>query len=152
MPISSKDIQALRAQTGVGVMDCKKALAEAKSDPKKALELIKKSGAMKAAKKAERVTSQGLIASYIHANGKIGVLIEVNCETDFVARNQIFREFVHDLAMQIASMDPKDIKTLETQEFIKDADLTIKDYVNQKIAQIGENIKIKRFVRYELGK
>lgn len=151
MQISAKDIQTLRVQTGVGVMDCKKALVEAKDDFKKALEILKKKGVMKALKKAERTTSQGLITSYIHANGRIGVLIEVNCETDFVARNQIFGEFVHDLAMQIASMNPKDLKALEKQEFIKDPDLTIKDYIVAKIAQIGENIKIKRFIRYELG-
>lgn len=150
--IKSEDIQKLREKTGVGIMDCKKALEEAKNDFKKAIEVLKKSGAMKAAKKAQRVTSQGLIESYIHANGKIGVLIEVNCETDFVCRNSIFKGLVHDLAMQIASMNPKAIKDLEKQEFIKDPDLTIKDYITQKIAQTGENIQIKRFIRYELGK
>lgn len=149
--ISSKDIQQLRVKTGVGIMDCKKALEEAKGDAKKAIEILKKKGAVKALKKAEKSTSQGLIESYIHSNGKIGVLIEVNCETDFVARNPEFNELVHDLAMQIASMDPKNVRELKDQEFIKDPDLKIEELLNQKIAKIGENIQIKRFVRYQLG-
>lgn len=151
MSISAKDIQQLRSETGVGIMDCKKALEEAKGVFGKAREVLKKKGALMAAKKTQRETCQGLVESYIHGNGKIGVLIEVNCETDFVARNQNFAEFVHDLAMQIASMNPKNVESLLKQEFIKDPSLTIKEYLTQRIAQIGENIQIKRFIRYELG-
>lgn len=149
--ISSKDIQILREKTGLGIMECKKALEEASGNQKKAEEILQRSGAMEALKKSERQTSQGLIGSYVHSNGKIAVLIEVNCETDFVARNAEFQEFVHDLAMQVASMNPKDIDELKKQEFIKDTTLSIEDLLNQKIAKIGENIQIKRFVRYQLG-
>lgn len=148
--ISSKEIQTLRAKTGVGVMDCKKVLEEAKGDQKKAEEILKKCGAMKALKKAERNASQGLIESYVH-DGRVGVLLEINSETDFVARNPEFKELAHDIAMQIASMDPKDVNVLKKQEFIKDPAITIEELVHSKIAKIGENIQIKRFIRYKLG-
>lgn len=149
--ISSGDVQELRSKTGVGVMDCKKALEEAKGDFKLAQEILKKSGAMKALKKSERTAKEGLIESYIHSDGKIGVLIEVNSETDFVARNPEFRELVHNLAIQIASMNPKDVEELKKQEFVKDPGFTIEELLNNLIAKIGENIQIKRFVRYALG-
>lgn len=149
--ITPQQIKHLREKSGIGVMECKKALEEAKGNEKKALELLKKSGAMKALKKADRATSQGIIETYSHGNGKIGVLLEINCETDFVARNPEFKEFCHDIAMQIASMKPKNIEELKKQEFIKDLDITVDELLTQKIAKIGENIKIKRFTRYELG-
>lgn len=148
--IPSKKIQELRSKTGVGVMDCKKALEEAKGDFKKAEEILKKSGAMKALKKADREVSQGIIESYIHDN-KVAVLLELNCETDFVARNSEFKELAHDIAMQIVSMKPKDVDELKKQEFIKDPSMTIEELLHSKIAKIGENIQIKRFVRYQLG-
>jgi len=148
--VTSKDIQELRVKTGVGVMDCKKALEEAKCDQKKAEEILKKCGAMKALKKADRTTSQGLIESYIHDN-RVGVLLELNSETDFVAKNSEFKDLAHDLAMQIASMCPKNINELKKQDFIKDPSMTIEQLMHSKIAKIGENIQIKRFVRYQLG-
>lgn len=149
--ITSKQIQALREKTGIGIMECKKALEEAKGDEKKAIEILKKSGAMKALKKSDRKTTEGIVETYSHGEGRIGVVVEVNTETDFVARNEEFKQFVHDIAMQIASMNPKDIDALKKQDFIKDLDITIGDLLTQKIQKIGENIKIKRFVRYELG-
>ncbi len=149
--ISGKDVQKLRLETGIGVMDCKKALVEVKGDFAKAKEWLKKHGAMKALKKAERQTSQGIITSYIHGEGRIGVLLELSCETDFVARNPQFLELGHDIAMQIASMNPKDEKELLEQDFIKNPDLNIKELLEQNIAKIGENIKVKRFTRYSLG-
>lgn len=149
--ISTNEIQQLREKTGIGIMECKKALEEAEGNEKKAMDILKKSGAMKALKKAERKTGQGIIEAYVHSGGKIGVIVEVNSETDFVARNEEFKEFVHDIAMQIASMNPKDVEDLKKQDFIKDLDITIEELLTQKIQKIGENIKIKRFTRYELG-
>jgi len=149
--ITAKQIQELREKTGIGIMDCKKALSQAKGDFKKAEEILKKSGAMKAEKKAERVTGQGIVETYSHGEGKIGVMVEINSETDFVARNPEFKEFCHDIALQIASMKPKDIEELKKQDFIKDLDITVGELLTQQIAKIGENIKIKRFIRYELG-
>jgi len=105
---------------------------------------------MKAQKRAGKSANQGIIEAYVH-DGKIGVILELNCETDFVSSNPEFREFAHDIAMQIASMNPKDTKELLKQSFIKDMDYTIFDLLNEKVGKIGENIKIKRFTRYELG-
>jgi len=150
MKITLGDVQKLREETGLGVMACRKALDEAKGDAKKARAILAKKGEAVALKKADRKTSQGLIESYLHSS-KIGVLIELNCETDFVSKNPEFKEFAHDLAMQIASMDPRDVNELLSQEFIKDPDLTIKDLLHQKIQKIGENIKISRFIRYQLN-
>ena len=149
--ITAKQIQELRAKTGIGIMDCKKALAEAKGDFKKAEGILKKSGAMKAEKKSERTAGQGIVETYYHGGGKIGVIVEINSETDFVARNPEFKEFTHDIAMQIASMNPKNVEELKKQEFIKDLDVTVGELLTQKIAKIGENIQIKRFIRYEIG-
>lgn len=150
MKVTLNDVQKLREETGLGVMACRKALDEAGGDFKKSREILAKRGEAVAAKKAERKTANGLIETYLHS-GKIGVLIELNCETDFVSKNPEFKEFAHDLAMQIASMDPKDIDELLGQEFIKDPGLTIKDLFHQKIQKIGENIKISRFIRYQLN-
>jgi len=148
--VSTKDIQKLRTESGFGIIECKNALEKSKGDIKKAIEVLKKSGKMKAAKKADRATEQGLVECYVH-DSRIGVLLEVNCETDFVARNDEFKDFVHDLAMQIASMNPKDVLALKKQAYIKDMDVTVEDLLNEKIGKIGENIQIKRFTRYELG-
>jgi elongation factor Ts len=149
--IGAKQIQELRAKSGMAIMECKKALEEAKGDEKTAMEILKKCGEVKALKKSERVTSQGIVGTYSHGGGRIGVMIEVNCETDFVARNEEFKNMVHDLCMQIASMKPKDVTELKKQSFIKNLDVTIGEMLTEKIAKIGENIQIKRFVRYELG-
>ena len=142
-------IQKLRQETGFGIMECKKALEDSKGDFVKAKEILQKIGAEKAIKKVERETNCGLIEAYSHG-GRIGVLVLVSCETDFVAKNADFKELVHDLALQIASMAPKDEKELLASPFIKDETTTIKDLIEFKIGKIGENIKVKRFVRYEL--
>lgn len=149
--VSTKDVAALRESTGAGVMDAKKALTEAGGDTTKATELLKKRGLDKAAKKSDRDTAEGIVHSYIHGDGKIGVLLELSCETDFVARNDDFKTLATDLAMQIAATDPKDEKELVAQEFIKDPSQTVEAVMKAAIAKLGENIQLKRFVRYELG-
>lgn len=151
MKISRAEIQKLRGQTGVGIMDCKKALTDAKGDFKCACEIIKKTGAMKAAKKASCQMNSGIISSYIH-DGKIGVMVKLGCETDFVAKNPEFNQLAYDLAMQVASMNPKDKKELLAQNYIKDQDITIKELIEQKILKIGENIQVISFVRESLEK
>lgn len=143
-------IKELREKTGAGVMDVKKALDEAKGDIKKAEEILKGRGAMIAEKKADRVTAQGLIDSYVHL-GKIGVLVEVNCETDFVARNEDFKKFVHEVALQVAQSESDSVQELLKEEYFREADKTIDDLLKEIIGKIGENIKIKRFVKYTLG-
>jgi len=105
----------------------------------------------KAAKKSDRVTSQGLIESYIHQNGRVGVLVEVLCETDFVARTDIFKDLVHEICMQVAAMNPKDVKALLAQEYIRDGSRTIGNLVKEAIAKLGENIVVKRLQRFEIG-
>ena len=194
MKIETSSIKKIREKTGLPIMDCKKALEEAGNNSEKALKLLEKRGIEIALKKNERETSQGLIASYIHTNGKIGVLLEANCESDFVAKTEDFRELLKNIALQIAAMSPigiekKDIapeiieerkkwwdkefsgkpekirkkiiegklndfyreKILLEQTFVKDENTTIRDYITAVIAKLGENIIIKRFVRYELG-
>lgn len=143
-------VKKLREETGAGVMDAQKALAEARGDFEKAKKIIQKSGAMKAAKKAERKTGAGWIEDYVH-DGKIGVLLEMAAETDFVTKNEEFRNLAHELVLQIAAMNPKDEKALLKQEYIKDPSIIVGDLVQAAIAKIGENIIIKRFVRYEVG-
>lgn len=143
-------IKELRDKTGAGVMDAKKALEEANGDMKKAEEIIAKKGIMKAEKKADREAKAGLIYSYVHQN-RVGVLMEVNCETDFVARNPEFEQLCKELAMQVASMNPKDVEELLKQDYIRDGSKKIDDLVKGLIGKTGENMQIKRFVRYELG-
>ncbi|WP_274361451.1 translation elongation factor Ts [Paenibacillus thermotolerans] len=194
--VSAALVKELREKTGAGMMDCKKALEEANGDIQKASELLREKGLAAAANKAGRIATEGLVESYIHANGRIGVLVEVNCETDFVAKTDAFREFVRDVAMQIAAASPKYVRREEVpqedlekekeilknqalnegkpahivekmvegrmskfyeeyclleQSFIKDQDKTVQQLVNEKISTIGENITIRRFVRFELG-
>jgi len=187
-------IKKLREKTNAGVMDCKKALKEAAGNIEKAIEILRKKGIKLASLRSSRTAKDGRIESYIHMNGKIGVLVEVNCETDFVARNEEFRKFTKDISMQIAAAKPKYVKREEIpddiqkkekeilmatiknkpkaaldkillgklekfyeetclldQPFIKDPKLKIKDLLNELIAKIGENIVIRRFVRYQLG-
>jgi elongation factor Ts len=196
MEITAKMVKELRESTGAGMMDCKKALTECGGDMEKAGEFLRKKGIASAAKKEGRTTSQGIIGSYIHMGGKVGVLVEVACETDFVARTDNFQEFVHNIAMHIAAADPvavtreevdssliekekeiyrgqmeeqgkpaeiiekivggkvdkyySEIVLLE-QKYVKDPDLTVEDYLKSIIGELGENMQIKRFTRYQIG-
>ena len=194
--VTQEMVKDLREKTGAGIMDCKRALSDAGGDMDKALDILRQKGLAIAAKKAARETKEGLISSYIHAGGRIGVLAEVNCETDFVARNSEFQELVRDIAMQIAWSNPPFLRRedvppsilekereiyraqaretgkpehviekivdgkiekffndscLLEQPFIKDSSVTLNDLIRQKIAKTGENISVKRFVRYQLG-
>ena len=189
-------IKDLRERTGAGMADCKKALTEVSGDVEKAIDYLRTKGLAKAAKKAGREATEGAVVSYIHGGGRIGVLVEINCETDFVARNEDFVNFTKDVALQIAAMNPQFVKKDEVsadvvarerevlmakakesgkpeamlakivdgqiakwtkeiclldQSFVKDPDKTIETLQQELIAKIGENIKIRRFVRFELG-
>jgi elongation factor Ts len=143
-------LKKLREETSVSVSDCRHALEEANGEYKKALEIVRKQAAAKAEKKADRATGEGLIEAYIHGNGKIGAMVEVLCETDFVARTDEFKKLAHEVAMQVAAMAPKDLATLLKQEYIKDSAVTIEELVKQAIQKTGENIIIKRFERFSL--
>ncbi len=196
MEISAQMVKDLREKTGAGMMDCKTALSEAKGDPQTAVEILRKKGLSRAAKRAGREAKEGMVGSYIHMGGKIGVLVEVNCESDFVARNEDFKAFVKDIAMQVAASSPlylasddipaeviekeKEIYRAQVadskkpdhvidrivegklkkfyteaclldQPFVKDPDLSVSDYLTNMIAKIGENMVIRRFVRFQLG-
>lgn len=150
MAISADQIKRLRELTQAGFADCKNALYEVSGDMKKAEEILRKKGFEKAAKKSDRETGQGLVESYVHQNGKIGVLVSLLCETDFVARTDEFKTLGHEIAMQIAAMNPKDVKSLLAQEYIRDSSRTINDLITEAIAKLGENIKIKEFTRSEI--
>lgn len=150
MAVTVEQIKSLRLKTGLGIHDVKKALEESNGDETKAIAWLKEKGLSTVAKKSDRATSNGLIDVYTHG-GRIGAMVEVNCETDFVARNDDFKTFVHDISLQVASMNPKDVDELLKQEFFKDTSMTIQDYLNETITKIGENIKIARFSRLELG-
>jgi len=147
-------------------MDCRAALIEAGGDIDKAVEILKKQSLFKAQKKTERVVRQGVVETYIHTGGRIGAMIEINCETDFVARTDVFKELVHNIAMQVAAQEPicisqdkmpkdsevpPEVACLLLQPFIKSPELTVQDLINEAIAKTGENIKINRFARFELG-
>lgn len=160
--ISIEQIKELRDKTGASVTHCKEALEKANGNFEKAIESLRKKGQEMAAKKADRITSSGLVDCYIHPGGKVGVLLEMNCETDFVAKNEEFKKLVHDLAMHIAGLNPKYLKkedapknkeeqVLYSQPFLKNPEITVEEYIHEKIGKIGENIQISRFVRYELG-
>ncbi len=196
MAITAQAVKELRERTGAGMMDCKRALQETGGDMDKAVEYLRKKGLADAAKKAGRVAAEGLVHSYIHAGGRIGVLVEVNCETDFVARTDAFKQFVHDVAMHVAATNPRWLdresapadevenerrilseqaaesgkpphviekmvegrlqkflkeNCLLDQPFVKDPDVTVGDLLKQKIAELGENVRIRRFVRFQLG-
>ncbi len=151
MSYTAKDVKTLREQTGAGVMDCKKALEEANGDMKQAAKLVKQRGMARAEKKADRETKEGYVTSYVHATGKVAAMVELLCETDFVARNEEFRALTHDLAMQVASMNPKDVPELLKQEYIKDPGVTIEDLVKQLSGKIGEKLAVNRIVRFEVG-
>ncbi|MBU0743003.1 translation elongation factor Ts [bacterium] len=196
MDITAKMVADLRKQTNAGMMDCKKALIECEGDIEQATDHLRKKGIAKAAGKSGRTTANGLVESYIHPGGQIGVLVEINCETDFVARTDEFKAFVHDVAMHIAATGPQGLDRasidaavveketeiyraqmreegkpdniidkivqgkidkfyaevcLLEQKFVKDPDMTIMDLVKSKIGSLGENMEIKRFVRFEIG-
>ncbi len=167
MEITPAAIKELRAKSGGGIMDCRKALLEAEGNMEKAVEILKDQGCARAAKKADRVTAQGLVETYVHTGGRIASMVEMNCETDFVARTDEFKKLAHDIAMQVAAMCPRyideedipedieveegEIIALMSQPFIRDTSRTIKDLVVETIAKTGENVRIKRFARFEIG-
>ena len=148
--ISLEQLKKLRAETSAGVSDCRQALEDAGGDYEKAKKLLIDRGIEKAAKKSDRQTGAGLVESYVHG-GKVGVLVEVRCETDFVARTDDFKKLAHELALQVASMAPKDVKTLLKSEYIRDPKFTVEALIKQTIAKVGENITIARFSRMVLG-
>ena len=151
MAVDVSLIKKLREKTGAGVADCREALEESKNDLKKAEEILTKKGFEKAAKKSDRETKAGLVESYVH-QGRVGAMVELLCETDFVARTDEFKTLAHEVAMQVASMNPKDSATLLKQEYIRDPQKTIADLVKEVIAKLGENITVGRISRFELGK
>ena len=151
MNIKVDDIKKLREKTGAGIADCRKVLEETGGDFKKAEELVKSWGAKIAQKKADRAVGAGQVETYVHSGGKDGAMVEINCETDFVARTDEFKSLAHEVAMQICAMDPKDVEELEGQDYIRESGKKVKDLVADVITKVGENIKIKRFIRFELG-
>ena len=166
MEITVETIKALREEMGAGVMDAKRALEEAQGNLDKAREILRERGVASAVKKTGRSANEGLIEAYIHGGGRVGVIVEVNCETDFVTRTDDFKDLAHNLAMQVAAMSPKYVEesdipddekvdpaevALMSQPYIKDASLSIKDVVLEAAGRLGENIKIKRFTRFALG-
>lgn len=177
MAITANQVKELREQSGAGIMECKRALEQTGGDVSQAIALLKQQGLAKAEKKTGRAASQGLVEPYIHGGGRIGAIVEVNCETDFVARTEDFRELAHDLAMQVAATAPvyvsidevpedawaelekeygsRELATtavvLLEQPFIRDSKLTIRDLIRDRIAKLGENIVVSRFARFEVG-
>lgn len=145
-----KLVKKIRNETGLGVMDIKSAVEEAKGNEKKAKEVLKEKGFKKAEKKAERKTSQGRVATYTHNTGKVGVMVELQCETDFVAKHEDFLALTKDLCLQVAAMSPKDSKALLKQEFIKDSSKTIDEMIKSLVAKFGENIQLGRIERFEI--
>lgn len=148
--IDLKALKKLRDETAASIADIRRALDEAEGNEKAALELLKKRSEEIAAKKADRETGQGLIHAYIHGGGKVGVMVEILCETDFVAKTDEFKALAKEVAMQIAAMNPTDVDSLLKQEYIRDGSLTIEKLVKNAIGKLGENIAIKKFVRYEI--
>lgn len=150
MSVDVKQIKKLRDETGASIADVRKALEETNGDYIKAIDWLKIHGIQKAEKKADRTTGQGLVESYIHANGKVGAMIEILCETDFVARTDDFKHLAHEVAMQVCAMNPKDVDTLLKQDYIRDSSMTIESLVKQAIGKLGENIVIKDIKRFEI--
>lgn len=151
MQINLDDLKKLRAETSAGVSDCRQALEDARGDVDKAKKFLLERGLEKAAKKEGKETSQGIVESYVHAGGKVGVLVELRCETDFVARTDEFKALAHEVALQVAAMNPKDVKTLMESAYIRDAKQAITDVVKLTIAKVGENITVAKFTRMQLG-
>lgn len=150
MDISLDLLKKLRSETSAGVSDCRQALEDAGGDYEKAKKILIERGVEKAAKKADRATAAGLVESYVHG-GKVGVLVEVKCETDFVARTDEFKKLCHEVALQVAAMNPKDTKALLASPYIRDPKLTIEALVKLAIAKLGENITIGKLLRLVLG-
>jgi len=148
--IDLKTLKKLRDETSASIADCRRALDESNGNFDKALAWLQKRAAEIAAKKADRETSQGLIEAYIHQGGKVGVLVELLCETDFVAKTDEFKHLAKEVGMQVAAMDPKDVETLLKQEYIRDGSQTIEALVKGVVGKLGENITVKRFVRFEI--
>ena len=148
--ITAELVKQLREKTGAGMMDCKKVLTETDGDMEKAAELLRERGIAKAAKKSGRIAAEGLVSAYISEDKKVGAIVEVNAETDFVSKNEEFRTFVADVAEIVAKQNPKDIEALNEVKY-KDLEKTVKEVLTDKIATIGENIVIRRFVRFERG-
>ena len=166
MSISTENIKELRDQTGAGIMDCRNALLKTEGDMEKASEILKEQSLVRVDKKSQRETSQGLVETYVHTGGRIGAMVELNCETDFVARTPEFQELAHNLAMQVAAQEPlciteeqmpedadtePEIACLLLQAFIKDPEKTIQDLITETAARVGENVRVSRFARFELG-
>jgi elongation factor Ts len=151
MANTKDDVKRLREETGAGVMDCKRALEETKGDFEKARALIKERGLEKAQKKSEREAKEGLVEAYVHAGGRIGAMVELSSETDFVARNPDFQKLAKELAMQVAAMDPKNVDELLEQVYIRDASKKVGDLVTGIAATTGENVRVRRFKRFQLG-
>ena len=149
MEITASQVMELRKKTGAGIMECKKVLIEAEGNEEKAIELLQERGILKAAKKSGRVAAEGIVDAYVSDDKKIGALVEVNSETDFVSQNDTFKSFVKDVAKQIALNNPKDVEDLLAEKSIAEPDKTVKDVLTNKIATIGENISIRRFARFE---
>ncbi len=147
--VTASVVKELREKTGAGMMECKKVLTETDGDIEKAIELLRERGITKAAKKSDRIAAEGIVEAYISEDAKIGAVVEVNSETDFVAKNEEFKKFVADIAEQIAKENPADVEALLAQKSIKDSSKTVKDILTEKIATIGENLSIRRFERFE---
>ena len=166
MEISTQLIKELRNLSGAGIMDCRNALLQTKGDQEKALQILKEQNLLRVEKKSNRAASQGLIETYVHTGGRIGAMVELNCETDFVARTAEFKELAHNLAMQVAAQEPvcitedqipegtdkdPEVVCLLLQPFIKDPEKTIRDLITETAAKVGENVQLSRFARFELG-
>jgi elongation factor Ts len=148
---SATDIKALREETGAGMIDCKKALEESNGEMDKAREWVRQRGLAKAEKTADRETKEGFIAAYVHGNNKLAALVEILCETDYVARNSEFQDMARSVAMQVVSMNPATVEELLAQDFIKDPSMTIEQLIKGLSGKIGEKFVVNRFVRYEVG-
>lgn len=144
-------LKKLREESQAGIADCRMALEETENDYDKAKEWLKKRGMDKAAKKGDRETAEGLIEAYIHGNGKVGAMIEIACETDFVARTDEFKSLAHEIAMQAAAMKPESLEKLLGQDYIRDSSMTIDQLIKSVIGKLGENIVLKNFKVFELG-
>ena len=150
MTISVDNIKKLREETGAGIADCRQALKESDGDMGKAKEILKKKGLDSASSKSDRAVKAGLVEVYSH-NGKVGVLVELLCETDFVARTEDFKNLAHELALQVASMNPSSLEELLAQDYIRDATLTVDQLIKSVVGKLGENIQVGRFERIALG-
>jgi elongation factor Ts len=151
MANTKDDVKRLREETGAGVMDCKRALEETKGDFEKAAALIKERGLEKAQKKSDREAKEGLVEAYVHAGGRIGAMVELSSETDFVSRSPDFQKLAKELAMQVAAMDPKNVDELLEQVYIRDSSKKVGDLVTGIAATTGENVRVRRFKRFQLG-